>query len=618
MNLARGTSKFYKNQRSPQTTRVALGRRFFPEKAFANDQLLATASYNSLGRLHQRSESGDIVKPRSFFLTLAAGAMALLILAGSSLYKILQLSPLSLLQGGVRGEPQAAVFVPKQAPVMVSLQANPDRLESLARSIAAPENRRQTHQEIRDIENNLLARTGLDYATEIRPWLGEEITLAVTSLDFDRIKENGAQPGYLLAVNSKDSDRAKEFLLAAYSKKAIADSVELLFESYKGINLIAQRYLQPIPQSNLTASAVVGDFVLFANDIKVLKAAINQLQVPALTLKFAENYQDALKTIVDPRVGLVYVNFPALSAWISQLPLPELPEITQTLTVALALKEKGLVAQTALIGVSGADQLPILDAPVGSVAFIPKNSLFAALGSDLSQLWANITQNLPADSPIQQLLTQAVAQIEQPLGLSLPEDIFSWVKGEFSLALVPDTDRSQWLFVAEKSANTDYQIKVQHLDDLAQAQGYNVTPIPLEDYSITAWTRLQTQTRSGKGAVAQIQTHVSGVHTETERYVLFASSLDALSQGLKTKAEMIPPNETWQKAIAALPPANDGYVYLDWQAVAPILARNYPISRVVQLPVQPLFDNLRSLVLTSQGSEQGIRRATVFFNLGVQ
>jgi len=580
--------------------------------------LLATASYNNLGSLHQRSQSGGIVKPRSFFLTLAAGALALILLAGGTLYNILLQSPLSLLQGGVRSEPQAAIFVPKQAPVMVTLQANPDRLESLARSIAAPENRRQTQQEIKDVENNLLARTGLDYASEIRPWLGQEITLAVTSLDFDRIKENGAQPGYLLAVNTKDSDRAKEFLQAAYSKKAIAGSVDLLYERYKGINLIAQRYLEPIAPSTLTSSAVVGDFVLFANDLKVLKSAINQLQVPDLTLKFTDTYRDALKAIDNPRIGLVYINFPALSAWISQLPLPELPEITQTLTVALSLKEQGLVAQTALIGVAGADQLPILDAPVGSVAFIPKDSLLTASGSDLNQLWTKISQDLPKDSPLQQLLTQAIAQVEQPLGLSLPEDIFSWVKGEFSLALVPGGDRPQWLFVAQKVADTDYLAKIAHLDALAQSQGYSVAQISLLDRSITAWTRLQGQTASGLRPVAQLNTEVRGVHAQSDRYVLFASSLDALSQGLTTEAEVIPQNETWQKAIAALPQANDGYVYLDWQKISPWLARRFPISRVAQLPVQPFFDNLRSLVLTSQGSENGIRRSTVFFNLGVQ
>lgn len=560
------------------------------------------------------------MKPRSFFLTLAAGVLALFLLAGGSLYTLLQQSPLNLLPGGVRSDPQAALFVPKQAPVMVSILVNPDRLESLARLIAAPENRRKTHKEIQSVENNLLARTGLDYATEIRPWLGEEITLAVTSLDFDHIKENGTQAGYLLAVQTKDSQRAKDFLQAAYAKQAIAGTADFVFENYKGINLISQRFLQPVSQRNFTASAVVGDFVLFANDLKVLKESVNQVQVPDLTLKFADSYQDALKTIVDPRVGVVYINFPALSAWISNLPIPELPEITQTLTVALSLKGKGIVAQTALIGVAGeANELPVLNQPVGALRYLPANSLFTASGTDLQQLWTKITTDLPSDSPLQQLLTQTVKQIEQPLGLSLPEDIFRWVQGEFSLALLPSpgSDRLDWLFVAEKVPNSDYRAGIAHLDELAQSQGYNVAQLSLLKNPVTAWTKLQT-TRAVDTRLTTLDTQVSGVHAENDRYILLTTSIEAISQSLATVSDELPVNETLQTAIATLPNANDGYIYLDWQRLAPVLERNFPILRVVELPVQPFFDNLRSLIVTSQGSENHIRRSTLFFNLGVQ
>ena len=49
----------------------------------------------------------------------------------------------------------------------------------------------------------------------------------------------------------------------------------------------------------------------------------------------------------------------------------------------------------------------------------------------------------------------------------------------------------------------------------------------------------------------------------------------------------------------------------DWVFVA----EKTPV-RVIELAGQPWFDRLRSLTLSSQGSENGIRRATVFFNLG--
>ncbi|NJL44907.1 MAG: DUF3352 domain-containing protein, partial [Leptolyngbyaceae cyanobacterium SM2_3_12] len=43
------------------------------------------------------------------------------------------------------------------------------------------------HQDdIQVIERTLLANTGLTYSQDIQPWLGEEITAAVVSLDLDK------------------------------------------------------------------------------------------------------------------------------------------------------------------------------------------------------------------------------------------------------------------------------------------------------------------------------------------------------------------------------------------------------------------------------------------------
>ena len=276
------------------------------------------------------------MKLRPFFITLSLIIVLLLSITGSSLYFILKQSPLSLLQGGVTKAPTAAIFVPKQAPVMVSLLVNPDRLEGLARFIAAPQKRRRSHQELRTIEKTLLAKTGLDYQTQIQPWLGEEITLAVTSLDFDHDPTNGVKPGYLLAVGTREQGLAKEFLQASYSKEAIAGTSDLIFESYKGVNLIYQRQQTPQKNPPLSASAIVGNMVLFANDPAVLKEGINNVQVPDLNLKNASGYQEAIQTISEPKIGVIYANFPALSAWLANLPIPELPEITQTLTIAFS------------------------------------------------------------------------------------------------------------------------------------------------------------------------------------------------------------------------------------------------------------------------------------------
>jgi hypothetical protein len=562
------------------------------------------------------------VKLRSFLLVLATVALVLLGIAGGSLSWILGQSPLSLLKGGVQKEPTAAIFVPKQAPVMVSLLVNPDRLESFAQLIAYPKNRRRSRREIEQVEKSLLANTGLDYQKEIRPWVGEEVTLAVTSLDRDRDPSNGVQPGYLLAVATKDPELAKEFLQVSYSQQAISGTFDLVFEQYKGIDLVYKRSLQPSLKTSFIASAVVGDFVLFANDPKVLRDGINNVQVADLNLKNATSYQEALQTIPDPRIGIVYANLPAVSAWIANAPVPETPEVRQMLAIALSLKSQGLVAQTALIGVSGEEnQAPALAAPVGALAYIPSDSVLTAAGTNLKQFWTQIETGIAPDSPLQQLLKQSISLVEEPLGLSLPEDIFSWVQGEYSLALVPHPDGKEpdWIFIAEKTPDAGVEDGIAHLDGLAKEQGYSVGNLPLLDKTITAWTKLTTTSGKKKAAsLASLEAQVKGVHATIDKYEIFATSVEAMSKALQGIDTSLETSQKFQQAIAALPTENDGYFYIDWNQSEPILETRLPLVRVIELAGKPLFKNLRSLTISSQGSQNTVRRATIFFNLGVR
>jgi hypothetical protein len=560
------------------------------------------------------------VKLRYFFIILAISVFILLSGASSSLYWIFGQGPLKLLPGGILREPITAVFIPKQAPVMVSLLVNPDRLESLAQYISFPQNRRKSHKEFLSLEKQLLSTTGLDYQTQIRPWLGEEITLAVTSLDFDHNSDNGVQPGYLLAVTTKDKELAKVFLQSSYSKDAISGTSDLIFESYKGVNLIYQRHRDNPVNIRLSATAILDNFVLFANDIQILRDAINSAQVRTLNLKNSPNYQEALKTITEPRIGIVYANFPALSAWLGNLPIPEIPEITQTLTVAFSVKSKGLVAQTALIGGSEqGEEPPALSKPVGALAYVPVNSILTAAGTNLNQLWSQIETGLANESPLQQLLNRILVSVQEPLGLDFSEKVFPFIQGEFSLALIPSLDRGEphGIFIAKKVPDVSFSEWVEDFDKLAQEQGYSVGDLPLLNNTVTVWTKLNTST-GNKDNLTSLETRVSGVHTDVDDYVIFATSIEAMSQALSTPEITLIHSSKLQQAIEAISPENDGYFYVDWSQGKKILEHKFPIVKVVELSIKPLLNNLQSLTVSSQGKENGIRRATIFFNLGVR
>jgi hypothetical protein len=554
------------------------------------------------------------MKLRAFFGTLATGAIAALTVTIWSIYLIVSQSPLNLLGGGVNDYPQATLFVPRQAPAMVSLLVNPEKLDAL-RQLGIPLNkRRRSHLEWDELKTNLLAKTGLDYRHDIKPWLGEEITLAVTSLDYDRNASNGVQPGYLLATATKDTELAREFLQISFSEQAIDENIDLVFERYKGVSIIYQRSLTTTVNPKIWASAVVGNFVLFANQPQVIKEAINNAQAVSLNLERANYYQSALDTIVQPRIGLAYINLPGASAWLDGAAIPD-SDAEQTLTVTLSVKQAGVAAETALIGVRGeSDRTPSLNQPVTALSYLPSENIVALAGKDLAGLWQQITKGIDAQSPLAQLVNEVLASVETPLGVNLSEDIFAWVTGEYALSVIdlPERDNLGWLFAAETNENnTDSDRAIAHLDDLARQQGLNVGEFNVNDIEITAWTKLKTT--SGKSAVS-LNADVRGAHASTDNYVFLADSLETIV-GALNRSDSFLSNQKVQKILASLPQVNDGYVYVNFADGKTIIEEKLPIVRVIELAGQSLFSHIRAIAITSQGSQNGVRRATVIFNL---
>jgi len=272
--------------------------------------------------------------------------------------------------------------------------------------------------------------------------------------------------------------------------------------------------------------------------------------------------------------------------------------------------EKG--ARSALIGVLGQDdQAPILSSPVGALSFIGENSLLVAASRDLNRFWTQVEEGLEADSPLQELITQVLNRFQSPLGLNLPEDVFSWVRGEYSLALVPSLKGMEpdSVFVGERVMGVEVDSAIANLAELARSRGYNVVT------RMTAWTKLTTAVPGGK---AQLETIVTGVHTRVDNYEIIASSVEAMGLALSAQKNPILSSGKFRQAITALPAENDGYFYVDWRQLQPVIEAKFPIMRVLELSIKPLFNNLRSLTISSQGSDNSVRRGTIFFNLGVK
>ncbi|MFH7024307.1 MAG: DUF3352 domain-containing protein [Heteroscytonema crispum UTEX LB 1556] len=548
------------------------------------------------------------MRQRSFLGFIAAGVLVLL-LGIAGFYWFSAKNPLPLTTS--TSQPGAAIFVSKQAPAMVSMLVNPERLEAL-----------EGDGEFSKLKTSLLANTDIDYKQDIQPWLGNEITLAVTTLDIDRDSENGRQLGYLMALATNKPEKSREFVNLLFSKRALAGA-NLTVEEYKGVKVISD---DSQPEKLLAGASVGDEFVLFANDPKVLRDAINNVQAPDLNLSSSAQYQKATKQVPKDSLAVAFLNLPVVAEW-QGLKLPE--QIYNSQIVSLALPNKGLLAETSLLAseeiVPSSEQL---SKPVEALQYIPASASLAISGSnlsnlnnsDLAKLWKQITVAVSAfRQELISTLLQPLGDVEKRWGLNFDQDIFNWVPGEYALALLPREEQTtpDWIFVAEKSEATPEGIS--RLDAIASSSGLTNSSLNLDQQKIFTWTELKTVTKDSGDAKNRksfaIEAKVYAAHTNLGNYEIFTSNLETMDEALKAKEYSLIDNRNFQDSIAAIPRPNQGYVYLDWTKSQKLLEQELPILKLVKVVGKPFFNNLRSLTVSSYGSETGTLKGGVFFKL---
>lgn len=532
----------------------------------------------------------NVNSQRSFSGFLVAGAIALVIIAVGLFYWVFAKKPVNLVSS--TSGPQAAIFVSKVAPVMVSLLNNPVLLW-------------ENQKELSQLQTSLLAGTDLDYKQDIKPWLGKEITLAVTTTDIDRDPENGEQPGYLMALATKKPEISREFVELLFSRRVLAGA-NLEVEKYAGVKLLSDSGYQL--HTSLSA-AVVGDFVLFANHPKVLRDAINNVQAPDVNLSSSSQYQRALQQLPKTSVAAAFVNLPAVAAWQGL----ELPTVTfDSQFICLSLHPQGLLAESNFL--TNSEVIPVsppLSQNVGALAYIPQGAGLVVSGinlnnlpnSDLGQLWKQASGSG----------TDAISSWLKPwenLGVKTQE-IFSWVKGEYALAVLPHSGRGvDWVFVVEKLE--DVPGGIARLDSIAAADGLSVSSFNWNQNTVFAWTELTAaQTHTLERPSFNIEAEVRGVHTNVGNYEIFASNWQTLAPLITNQNSPIVGDRYFQDSINALPQPNQGYVYLDWTQSRTLLERQLPTLQLVEIVGKSFWQKLRSLTISSYSQEKGLLKTGV-------
>ena len=214
---------------------------------------------------------------------VVAIAISLVGLGAAGWWWLQSQSPLKLQHQSLT-TPATTRFLPTDANLTLILEADPGRLPDYGRAVAPMRQRRQAAEQLEHLRDALFAAAGLDYATELADWLGDESALAVTS---------GDTPGWVLALSSRDDDGGRQFLQRFWQSRSLAGG-DLDITRYRGLGVISSRGQQsqgrpstssPPAEHPPLASALINDqLVLLASSRGQLEDALDASQEEARNL----------------------------------------------------------------------------------------------------------------------------------------------------------------------------------------------------------------------------------------------------------------------------------------------------------------------------------------------
>jgi hypothetical protein len=381
-------------------------------------------------------------KKPSLVLTLSAAA--LLIGVGSFAYWFFtQGRPFS------RNLPVGANIIPQDALFAVSLTTDTKQWQKL-REFGTPETQKELDKNLVQLRDRWLTNNGYNFEKDIQPWVGDEVTIAVLPPPVVKpvLKavateaNNPYEQSMVMVLPIKNPAIAKKILAQSQTLKQ-GKSTDL---TYRGI---AIKQTEGKAGEKLSATLINEQLLVITDNAKATEKTIdaynNQTSVATL-VGFAENFS---KTSSYQPFAQFYINVPlaakiAATAPNRRLPVQVLAQLqnNQGLAGTLNLESEGV----RLKGISwlspNSQRVLAVENKAGSMQNrLPSETLMMLSGSNLKRLWADYVST-SGGNPLAPIKPEELRRgVKSLTNLDLDQDLLSWMKGEFSVSVIPNTSR---------------------------------------------------------------------------------------------------------------------------------------------------------------------------------
>ncbi|MDZ8085820.1 MAG: DUF3352 domain-containing protein [Nostoc sp. DedQUE12b] len=555
-------------------------------------------------------------KKPSLVLTLSAAG--LLIGAGSVAYWLLaqrQLSSSDLLVG--------ANIIPGDALFAVSLTTDPQQWQKL-RQFGTKETQTELDKNLVQLRDRFLTNNGYDFQKDIAPWVGNDVTIAILAPTIGKkpapkpvtTNESAAsdQQSMVMVLPVKNSEIAKSILAQPKTLK----QGKWIDRTYQGI---AIKEGEGQAGQNFSTALLDGRFLVITDSPKATERAIDAYKNKtslATTGGFTENFP---KIANSQPFAQFYVNVPTAAKIAAASPNRPLPaqvlaqlQNNQGLAGTITLESEGIRFK----GVSwlnpNSQRVLVVENKAGKMqSRIPAETLMMLTGGNLQRLWRDYVLTSQGN-PLSPIAPEQIrGGIKSLTDLDLEKDLLSWMKGEFSLSVIPATPkegspndfRAGLLFMVQ----TSDAYGGQSLRKSAEASISKLDEVMKNQY--------QFQVQPGKVAGQSVVNWVSPYGTLTATRGWLDGDVAFLVVGAPITDKIVPkPNYTlagtlpFQQTVPTEPNPTNGQFFLDVERTV----KNFPLPTLIPNQ-QILLDATRSIGMTSAVSDNRSNRYDIFIEL---
>ncbi len=555
-------------------------------------------------------------KKPSLVLTLSAAG--LLIGAGSVAYWLLaqrQISSSDLLVG--------ANIIPGDALFAVSLTTDPQQWQKL-RQFGTKETQTELDKNLVQLRDRFLTNNGYDFQKDIAPWVGDDVTIAILAPTTGNkpapkpvtTNENAAsdQQSMVMVLPVKNPEIAKTIL----AQPKILKQGKLSDRTYQGI---AIKQSQGQAGQNFSAALLDGRFLVITDSPKATERAIDAYKNKTslvTTGGFAENFP---KIANYQPFAQFYVNVPTAAKIAAASPNRPLPaqvlaqlQNNQGLAGTITLESEGIRFK----GVSwlnpNSQRVLAVENKAGKMqSRIPAETLMMLTGGNLQRLWRDYVLTSQGN-PLSPIAPEQIrGGIKSLTDLDLEKDLLSWMKGEFSLSVIPATPK-------EGSPN-DFRAGLLFMVQTSDAYGgenlRKSAEASISQLDEVMKNQYQFQVQPGKVAGQPVVNWVSPYGTLTATHGWLDGDVAFLVVGAPIADKIVPkPNYTlagtfpFQQTVPTEPNPTNGQFFLDVERTV----KNFPLPTLIPNQ-QTLLDATRTIGMTSAVSDNRSNRYDIFIEL---